>query len=161
MSIESPMRPLVCATAAAATPRFCSMSSAAMPALSLPTPASLKITALSGTSSANSPELVPPWEAHTMMAPLSSGVTLVIESISITRPPLPFATSVFSILGLRSSNRRDHANVLGDGVALEHLLPVRYKDLLLGSFHRLVGRVRHSDSRELIEQDRQLDVEVA
>src|SRR6185436_5406165 len=60
MSMESPMRPLVCATVAAATPRFCSMSNAAMPALSLPTPASLKITALSGTSSANSPELVPP-----------------------------------------------------------------------------------------------------
>jgi hypothetical protein len=104
MSIESPMRPLVWATVAAATPRFCSMSRAAIPALSLPTPASLKITALSGTSSANSPELVPPCEAHTTTQPASSGATFVIESITITRPALPFATSVFSILGLRSPN---------------------------------------------------------
>src|SRR5215831_21292028 len=147
MSIESPMRPLVWATVAAATPRFCSISRAAMPALSLPTPASLKITAFSGTSSANSPELVPPCDAHTTIAPSSSRVTLVIESMTITRPLRPFATSFLSIMFLQRSERRDHADVLCDGVALEHFLPVGREDLALGALDCLVGRVRHADPR--------------
>jgi hypothetical protein len=50
MSWASPIRALVCATTPAATPFFSSRSSALIPASSLPTPASLKNTALSGTS---------------------------------------------------------------------------------------------------------------
>ncbi len=94
------MRALVWETAPPATPRCCSMASAAMPASSFPTPASLKITSLSGTSSANSPELVPPCDAQTTIAPLSAGATLVIESMMITAPPGPRSTSFFSMMSL-------------------------------------------------------------
>lgn len=45
MSAASPIRALLCETAAAALPYPCSRSSAAMPARSLPTPASLKMAA--------------------------------------------------------------------------------------------------------------------
>jgi hypothetical protein len=84
MSWASPIRALVWATVPAATPRAWSMSSARIPAFSLPTPASLKNAALSGTSSANSPELAPPCDAETTTAPRSSDVTFVIESMMIT-----------------------------------------------------------------------------
>jgi hypothetical protein len=63
----------------------------------LAAPASSKNTAFRGTSSANSPELAPPWEAETTMAPASAGVTLVIESMMTMLPPAPRPTSFFSI----------------------------------------------------------------
>src|SRR5690348_14545446 len=70
-----------------------------MPAPSFPTPASLKKTLESGTSSANSPELTPPCEADTTCAPASSGMTFVIESMITTRPFPVFKTVVFNMVG--------------------------------------------------------------
>ena len=52
--------------------------------VSLPMPASLKNAALSGTASANSPELTPPCEAATTIAPASAGPICVIESTITT-----------------------------------------------------------------------------
>lgn len=45
----------------------------------------------------NSPELAPPCEADTTYIPESCCVTLVIESITITRPPDPLAISAFNV----------------------------------------------------------------
>ena len=78
VSRESPIRAEVWATAPAATPRSCRMSSATMPARSFPTPASLKNTAARGTSSANAAELEPPCEPQTTIAPASSGEQYVV-----------------------------------------------------------------------------------
>ena len=59
-----------------------------------------------------------------------------------------------------ASERRDHADVFGDGFALEHFLPVGGEDFCLGAFHRFVRGVRHSYARRLVEQNRKFEVEM-
>ena len=77
----SPMRALVCATVQAAMAWPCRKGSAARPASSLPTPASLN-TAISGrAASAYCAELMPPCEPLTARQPASRpGFSSVIES---------------------------------------------------------------------------------
>ena len=55
---------------------------------------------------------------------------------------------------------RNRLDVRGDLVAVEHLLPVRRKDLLLGLLNRLVSRIRHAHTGKLVKQNRQFNVEV-
>src|SRR5512138_3669203 len=115
------MRALPCATVAAATPRACRITSAAMPAPSLPTPASLKHTNRSGCCSANSAELVPPCEPQTTIAPRSPAASWVIEAITITRPRGPRATCSLRIARLWRAMRggSQGLQVLGE---VPHLL---------------------------------------
>ena len=78
------MRALMCDMHAAGTPASSSIARAAMPASSLPMPASLKKTSAKGTSSANRAELIPPCDAETTIFPWSAASTSVIESTSKT-----------------------------------------------------------------------------
>src|SRR3954468_1781263 len=178
MSWLSPIFALSWLTVPAATPRASSIASAAMPAPSFPTPASLKKTLESGTSSANSPELTPPCEADTTCAPASSGTTFVIESMITTCPFSPFRTVVFNMVahpfirgesaaGLRSPSGglRGVADVL-DGLqhrlGIEHpLQPVLAEDDRLRLRDGVQRTVREPSFGEDLERDRQPDVEVA
>jgi hypothetical protein len=97
MSAASPIRPVSWPTAQAGVPFSSSIARPAIPASSLPMPASLKNTAANGTASANSPELRPPCEPEMTTAPSSPWSTLVIESTRITGRPLSCATVCLSI----------------------------------------------------------------
>src|SRR5829696_1468995 len=122
-------------TVPAATPRCSSISRAAIPAFSLPTPASLKKTAPSRCSQAKPPELTPPCEADTTIWSVSPSSTCVMESMMITLRPSNSATVSLAMRCPRFVGfaRADRRRAVGSGPrpALVFAQLDHYLDLVL------------------------------